>query len=164
MQTELIHHKVLTESEKKAVFNLWNNEYPEKLTYNSIKEFEIYLDGLNQKSHLLVVNSEGKVIGWYVQFKRDDEMWFVIILDSSYQGKGLGTQILEIAKRKEKELNGWVIDHDNDKKKNCEIYKSPLKFYLKNGFRALTSERIESDKISAVKIKWNDNPKSIFKF
>jgi hypothetical protein len=61
--------------------------------------------------------------------------------------------MLEIVKRKEIELNGWVIDHSKDKKKNGELYHSPLNFYLKNGFIELT-KRLELDKISAVKIKW----------
>lgn len=37
---------MLSESEKKEVFELGNNEYPEKLSYESIQEFEIYLKGL----------------------------------------------------------------------------------------------------------------------
>ncbi|MCB0473527.1 MAG: hypothetical protein KDC56_10755, partial [Flavobacteriaceae bacterium] len=57
-------------------------------------------------------------------------------------------------KEKETELNGWVIDHDNDYKINGELYKSPLNFYLKNGFQKSSDRRLELEKISAVKIKW----------
>ena len=64
--------------------------------------------------------------------------------------------MLKQAKRKESELNGWVIDHNLEKKKNGDYYRSPLNFYLKNGFRTLTTDRLELGKISAVKIKWNN--------
>ncbi|MFT4741942.1 MAG: hypothetical protein ACI9L9_002739, partial [Marivirga sp.] len=50
--------------------------------------------------------------------------------------------------------NGWVIDHSNERKSNGRLYISPLNFYLKNGFKKLSRNRLELDKISAVKIKW----------
>jgi hypothetical protein len=50
---EFIHCTILLESDIKAVFDLWNNEYPEKLSYDSIKEFELYHNGLKEKNHLL---------------------------------------------------------------------------------------------------------------
>ena len=85
---------------------------------------------------------------------RDNERWFAIILHSKFQGRGLGTKLLKFAKHQEQELNGWVIDHNRDKKKNGECYTSPLSFYLKNGFEKLPENRFKSQKISAVKIKW----------
>ncbi|WP_440880403.1 GNAT family N-acetyltransferase [Tenacibaculum sp. C7A-26P2] len=151
---ELIQRPILLESEKLEIFDLWNNEYPERLSFNSIKEFEVYLNDLNEQRHLLLINSERKVKGWYFDFKRDNEKWFAIILDSKLHGKGFGTKLLELAKQQENELNGWVIDHNKDKKKNGELYNSPLNFYLKNGFRKLTANRLELEKISAVKIRW----------
>ncbi len=151
---ELIQRPILLESEKLEVFDLWNNEYPERLSFNSIKEFEVYLNDLNEQRHLLLINSERKVKGWYFDFKRDNEKWFAIILDSKLHGKGFGTKLLELAKQQENELNGWVIDHNKDKKKNGELYNSPFNFYLKNGFRKLTANRLELEKISAVKIRW----------
>lgn len=62
--------------------------------------------------------------------------------------------MLDKIKNNEKALNGWVIDHNNDKKKNGQHYISPLKFYEKCDFRVLSDIRLELDKISAVKIKW----------
>lgn len=75
-------------------------------------------------------------------------------MDSKIHGQGLGTKILKQVKENEIELNGWVIDHNRDKKSNGEFYKSPLNFYLKNGFKKLSRNRLELYKISAVKIKW----------
>ena len=151
---EFVQRSILSASEKLAVFHLWNNEYPEKLAYDSMQEFDAYLSELRDPSHLLLVDSAGKVRGWYFDFIRDQEKWFAIILDAQLQGKGYGSQLLERAKQYEKELNGWVIDHNNDKKRNGEFYQSPLNFYLKNGFRKLKEDRLELNKISAVKIKW----------
>ncbi|EAZ80424.1 GNAT family N-acetyltransferase [Algoriphagus machipongonensis] len=156
---DFIQCSALSESEKLEVFDLWNNEYPEKLAHKSITDFENYLNQLKEQNHLLLINSEGKIKGWYFDFLRDNEKWFAIILDSKLQGKGIGTSILELAKQRESELNGWVIDHNHDKKKNSEFYKSPLKFYTKNGFKILSDSRFESRGISALKVKWENKSK-----
>ena len=72
------------------------------------------------------------------------------------KGKGLGRKMLDKLKQSENHLNGWVIDHNNDKKKNGKPYISPLGFYQKCGFEILVKERLEHHKISAVKIKWTN--------
>ena len=151
---EFIKRSSLSVSEKLEVFELWNNEYPEKLSYKEKGEFDTYLKALKEQSHILLVDINKKIKGWYFDFKRENEKWFAIILDSEIHGKGLGTKILELAKEKENELNGWVIDHNRDKKKNGELYNSPLNFYLKNGFEKSVIDRLELKNISAVKIKW----------
>jgi hypothetical protein len=101
-----------------------------------------------------LIDPSKKINGRYFEFKRENEKWFAIILDSSIHGNGLGTKILELAKQNKNELNGWVIDHSNEKKSNGRLYISPLNFYLKNGFKKLSRNRLELEKISAVKIKW----------
>lgn len=133
---------------------MWNNEFPEKLKYQDVADFDNYLKNLTKQSHIIMVNEDQKIKGWYFDFIRDNEKWFAIILDTKFQGKGLGNKILDIAKEKESELNGWVIDHRNDVKQNGEFYQSPLSFYLKNGFEQLIENRLENERISAVKIKW----------
>ena len=144
----------LSEAEKLEILELWNSEYPEKLAYKSKNEFDAYLQNLTEQSHILLIDADKKIKGWYFDFKRANEKWFAIILNSSMQGRGFGTKILKLAKQKEKELNGWVIDHHTDKKKNGTFYSSPLNFYLKNGFEKLSEDRLEHNKISAVKIRW----------
>ena len=151
---ELINLVRLSKADKKEIFTLWNNEYPEKLIYKSLTDFEIYLQNLTDQSHILLKDENHNIKGWYFDFIRKNEKWFAIILDSNLHGKGWGTKILNLAKDKEKELNGWVIDHHAEKKKNGEFYMSPLIFYSKNGFINLPKQRLELDKISAVKIKW----------
>jgi hypothetical protein len=39
-------------------------------------------------------------------------------------------------------------------KENGELDKSPLAFYIKNGFNIYPAERFESGAMSAVKIQW----------
>ena len=124
------------------------------MCYTFISDFEDYLKNLSQQSHILLLDENKNIRGWYCDFLREKEKWFAIILDSRVKGRGLGTEMLNVAKSKEKILNGWVIDHDGDRMKTGEIYRSPLGFYLKNGFRKLHWQRLELDNISAVKIKW----------
>ena len=151
---KFIKCQILSVYDRQEIFELWNNEYPENLSYKTTLEFDKYLENLTNQSHILLVDIDGKIKGWYFDFMRDNEKWFAIILDSKIQGKGFGAKILSLAKEKEIELNGWVIDHNRDKKRNSEYYKSPLGFYLKNGFEKFPKSRLELDKISAIKIKW----------
>ncbi|MBK8506066.1 MAG: GNAT family N-acetyltransferase [Saprospiraceae bacterium] len=151
---DFIKRSEVSRSEKIQTLELWNTEYPGKLAYSTFSSFEEYLLNLSQQSHILLLDESKKIKGWYFDFVRGEEKWFSLILESRLHGIGLGTQLLNKAKEKEPELNGWVIDHNSDRKKNGDFYKSPLNFYLKNGFKELTEKRLELDKISAVKIKW----------
>lgn len=151
--TKLPH---LSSSHKIQLLELWNNEYPEKLNYNSLDDFENYLDQLTEQSHFLLIAENNQIKGWYFDFKRMDEKWFVILLASEIQGKGFGTKLLHLAKEKEAELNAWVIDRNTEKKKDGSFYKSPLSFYQKNKFEVLSEIRLELDILSAVKIQWKN--------
>ena len=151
---EFITQTELSKTDKREILDLWNNEYPEKLNYQTLAEFEKYLENLIGQSHILMKSENQSIKGWYVDFVRGNEKWFVIILDSKFHGKGFGSKLLNLGKEKEKKLNGWVIDKQDVRRENGELYKSPLNFYLKNGFEKLDNERLEHEKISAVKIKW----------
>ncbi|AZA62578.1 GNAT family N-acetyltransferase [Chryseobacterium indoltheticum] len=140
--------------QKEQVLQLWNNEYPEKLAYKNMGGFESYLEKLNEVKHFLLANNDEKIQGWAITFKRENETWFAIILSENLHGKGWGTKVLNELKQNKKEMNGWVIDHSDDKKRNGSFYKSPLEFYLKNGFEVLSDTRLELEIMSAVKIKW----------
>ncbi len=151
---EIIQTTALNEKAKRQVLNLWNSEYPEKLTYNSLTDFEDYLSHLSNLTHYVLTDKEHLILGWALTFDRDNEKWFAIIVSEKIKGKGLGRKMLDELKKAEHPLNGWVIDHNNDKKKNGLTYVSPLKFYEKCGFEIQKDVRLELDKISAVKIKW----------
>ena len=151
---EIIQTTELNEQVKQQVLDLWNSEYPEKLAYNSLTEFDIYLLNLTNLKHFLLTNETNYIFGWAFTFDRDSEKWFAIILSEKIKGKGYGRKMLEKLKQEEPILNGWAIDHNNYMKKNGLIYVSPLKFYEKCGFEIQTDIRLELDTISAVKIKW----------
>lgn len=154
---KIIQTAELNEQAKKQVLDLWNNEYPEKLSYNSPTDFDCYLENLSNSTHFLLINDKKSIIGWALTFDRENEKWFAIIIAETFKAKGLGRKMLDQLKKTEKVLNGWVIDHNHDNKKNGQQYSSPLKFYEKCGFKVLNDVRLELEKISAVKIKWTNN-------
>ena len=144
----------LTEASKLRIVELWNGAYPARLAYSSLQDFEEYLAGLADAQHTLLTDEVGRIVGWYVDFVRSGERWFAIIVDAEWQGKGVGDRLLTQAKQQHTCLNGWVIDHDNDRRLDGLPYRSPLAFYLKHGFAVLPDERLELAHISAVKIRW----------
>ncbi|PWG81350.1 hypothetical protein [Pararcticibacter amylolyticus] len=144
----------LTEFQKECAYNLWNNEYPQNLRYKTITEFDEYLNGLQRKKHYFLIDDEEIIVAWAATFERNNEKWFAIIVNSAIHGMGHGTAILNEIKKEEQHLVGWVIDHERDLKVNGDKYLSPLTFYTKNQFSILPNSRIESSKISAIKIAW----------
>ena len=145
----------LTKDQKNTFLNLWHNEYPVNLKYNAFSEFENYLKKLNNVTHFILLSDKNHIQGWAYSFSRDKERWFAILLDSKIQKTGYGTILLNKLKGVESKLNGWVIDHNNDIKKNGENYLSPLYFYLKNDFKINSDSRRETEFFSAVKIEWD---------
>jgi len=153
-QMKITNTHQLNHQQKEQILQLWNNEYPEKLAYKNIEGFENYLEKLSKVNHFLLSNDDEKIQGWAITFERESETWFAIILSDNLHGKGWGTKVLNELKQNKNELNGWVIDNSNDKKRNGSFYKSPLEFYLKNEFKILSDIRLELEIMSAVKIKW----------
>jgi GNAT superfamily N-acetyltransferase len=152
--SKISFHYVLDEQQKNTLFHLWNNEYPADLRYQNREQFDKYLNQLENLSHLLLTDENGQINGWAFVFDRENTRWFAIILDGAIQRRGYGKKLLETIQETESVLYGWVTDHDRDKKSNGETYYSPLGFYLKCGFEVLPDQRLETEKISAVKIKW----------
>lgn len=144
--------------QKQAILRLWNNEYPAQLGFQNPSELEDYLNGLLNPAHYFAVHTNGQVSGWAFAFDRAAERWFAIIIDSSQQGTGLGTLLLEALKKEETILNGWAIDHHNYIRSNNMPYVCPIPFYQKNGFSVCTGTRLETEKLSAVKISWQQTP------
>jgi GNAT superfamily N-acetyltransferase len=152
MQIKKYHS--LNDAQKRALFDLWNNEYPAQISHADMATFDSYLDDLENVEHFLVEDEHGKIKGWYFHFTREKATWFAIILSHDVQGKGIGSTLIQHAKEIEIELNGWVTDHDHYKKRNGEVYRSPLGFYQKNGFEVLEGEQLEVEVLSAVRITW----------
>lgn len=146
----------LTEGIRGQLLDLWNEEYPAQLHLQDGKALQDYLWPLNRLKHLLLQDKQGCIKGWAWSFDRDGERWFAIIVSTEQQGKGLGRQLIERLKNAEQTLNGWVTDHNKDIKQNGTPYSSPLDFYIKCGFEVLADQRLETEKMSAVKIRWTN--------
>jgi hypothetical protein len=151
---EISQNTILTLEQKQFLFDLWNSEYPERICYSEISEFENYLQGLSNQEHYLLIDEANRIVGWSFSFVRENDKWFAIILNSKVHRKGYGTFLLQELKKNNLVLNGWVVDHQNEIKRNGELYISPMEFYTKNGFLVNHDLRIENDKISGVKIRW----------
>jgi len=142
--------KILTPSQEEQIDNLWNEEYPIKLA----NRFKLLLEGVNHFNHYLIEDNQRKVMAWAVDFEKDHEIRFSIIVRTADKGKGLGSLLIEKLKVEVDEFYGWVIDHNNDIKSNGENYQTPLPFYIKHGFTILKDSRIDTEMLSAVKVKW----------
>lgn len=153
---EIYSFTILNQVHKDYIYKIWNDEYPVNLAFESLHDVDTYLNNLIDAKHFFVVDEQNQIQGWAVIFERDYEKWFAIIVDNSLHQSGIGTKILNRLKTFSTELNGWVIDHQNDTKANGEPYRSPLAFYLKNEFIQIPEIRLELDKISAVKISWRE--------
>lgn len=144
----------LSETQKRSIVELWNAEYPAQIQHSGIDSFDEYMSVKGNLAHYLLTDENGKIKGWLATFMRDSERWFALLVDSSEQKKGYGTRLLNEVKEFENEINGWAIDREKDVKANGETYRSPIGFYLKNGFEVLSEIRLETEVLSAVKIKW----------
>lgn len=145
--------KDLDYRQRSQLLALWNQEFPDRLAYADLDGLDHYLVGLKKARHLLLMDQEN-LMGWYCDFYRDGQRWFVMILSSTIQKKGWGSRLLAKAKASAQELHGWTIDHDKDRKQNGEVYCSPLPFYVRNGFKVVPQLRFETPRLSAVKILW----------
>lgn len=147
---ELLKQSDLSQKQFEKIDQLWNQEYPENLK----DRFSLLLNDCKVYSHYLFENENNEVIAWAVDFEKDNEIRFSIIVDSKYKGLGYGKKLIEALKQEHTEFYGWVIDHNNDLKLDQTFYQTPMPFYLSLGFSILNDIRLETPIISAVKIVW----------
>ena len=89
----------------------------------------------------------------------DNAKWIELCVDSIDKNMGYS----DIAYHTKLDVNYSIIKNKSgsavyqDLIKNGKVYKSPLVFYLKNGFEIIENERLELEKISAVKVRWINN-------
>ena len=122
---------MLRSEQKEMICQLWNTEYPQNLAITATA-FDAFLESSASQTHFLILENERDLVGWAYTFDREGDRWFSIIISHQHQGKGLGHVLLNLIKEKENRLNGWVIDHPNDRKQNGQPYLSPLTFYINN--------------------------------
>lgn len=151
---KFIENESLTGKQKSDILMLWNREYPKDLALPDVQSFEKYLAGLEDRHHLLLLDEKGRVKGWLIYFVREGERCFAMLLDPDEQGKGLGSRLLGLAKERNTELNGWVVDNGEELKENGEKYRSPIPFYEKNGFEVLREVSSAKNNINGIKVRW----------
>ncbi|MNQ95206.1 hypothetical protein D3C85_1107550 [compost metagenome] len=151
---KIIQSVTIDPVQKKAIYDLWNKEYPAKLKHEEVKHLDNYLSHLADLEYHLLTGPSQEVVGWALRFTRNNQPWFAVVIDSNLHGQGHGRRMLEEMKKTTDELNGWVIDHNEDLKENGEYYRSPLGFYLKNEFIILPETRLELEEMSAVAVRW----------
>ena len=148
----IIKTKELSDSQVGQIDRAWNDEYPIKMN----NRFGILLNDAKSYMHYFIENEKQEVIAWSVMFEKENERRFSILVVNKYQGQGLGKQLIEAFKKDYPIFYGWVIDHDDDVKTNGEKYVSPLPFYLQLGFTILNEQRIDTEMISAVKVRFKE--------
>lgn len=150
---KLVKKDLLSLEEKIQLHQLWNTEYPEQLKHESLDELDLYLKSLSSVKHYLLTD-ETIIKAWAFSFIRDNAIWFAIIVSHEIQRMNQGLFLLNQLKKENNSLNGWVVDHNNYKKENGQVYISPILFYKKMDFTIGTETRLENEKLSAVKIRW----------
>lgn len=143
--------KTLTDWQVTQINQLWNEEFPLKLN----NRFGLLLEGVKNYNHYLMEDENKNIAAWAVDFEKDHEIRFSVIVADKHKGKGFGSELLKQLKATNETFYGWVIDHHNDQKMNGEKYQSPLPFYIKHGFEVLQDARIDNEMLNAVKIKWS---------
>jgi GNAT superfamily N-acetyltransferase len=141
----------LTDDQFKQIDQLWNQLYPVNLN----NRFVLLLADIKEYKHYLLIDEANEITGWAVAFTRNEETWFSILVAATFQKQGYGKMLINRLKQDCNALSGWVIDHNNDFTRDGSSYYTPIQFYLKNDFIA-TDIRLETDIISAVKIRWQE--------
>ncbi len=145
----------LSRLQKEQIRSLWNREYPGDIMLESPAALEAYLSKLEDHRHLLLCDTDENIRGWYFDFIRDNTRNFAMIIDHSLQGRGYGRRLLNKGRSGLRSLQGWVVTASDYLKANGQVYRSPLGFYLKNGFRLCEGETQETKALKTVKIRWS---------
>lgn len=153
MDVRIIHTRNLSPTQLEQIDELWNLNYP----LNLKDRFRLLLVETTHQNHYILFNSNNRMLGWAMDFERDDEIWFSILVDNVGKGKGFGRRLMEAMMERNSRLNGWVIDHENEVLHDGSPYKSPIMFYQRLGFTTHADVRIETPIISAVKVSWQKN-------
>ncbi|OJJ15999.1 hypothetical protein BKI52_35085 [marine bacterium AO1-C] len=144
----------LTNEQKQAIMQVWNEVYPAQLAHTTLVSFEKYLQPLKREQHILVIDNTEKIVGWLVTFDRYNDRWFAMLLADRIKGQGVGSELLNQVKTINKVLNGWVVEHNDYKRRDGTPYLSPLNFYIKNGFTVLPENRLEDQKLTVIQVRW----------
>ena len=151
---EILETGQLSSTDQERICELWNHEFPKKMG-TTIQGFTTYLQQSTRHRHYLLMDEARMIQGWAHTFDREGERWFSILIANEIHGQGWGTKLMNRLKADEEHLCGWVADRDGDVLRNGMPYRSPVPFYLRNGFTLLPEVRFPGTLLSAIKIIWN---------
>lgn len=133
---------------------LWNQEYPISIQLQSHQAFSEYLFPLEDRRHYLAIENE-EIVGWLMDFIRDEQRYFAMIVLQEHQRKGIGSTLLSTAKENNNRLTGWVIeDNQTLLKQNGEIYTPPISFYERHQFQLLRDVQLKIPQFAMFQIQW----------
>lgn len=144
----------LNDQDKDAIYNLWNELYPKPVIFGSIKDFDSFLSQGKKRYHIILRDSQNKLIGWLSVFDRVDIKNFVMLVSEQHQGIGIGRSLVNEMKKREVLVQGYVVKSNDYTKGNGELYLSPIEFYTKSGF-ILTGEKLKKEDFETYKIIWS---------
>lgn len=153
MQVHIVHLAFISPQLTEQVNVLWNENYPVVMK----DRFTVLLQETSHHNHYFLFNENNKLLGWAMDFERDDDIWFSIIVDEKEKNKGYGKLLINALKENNPVLNGWVIDHDNYKLQNDKYYRSPLSFYQALGFTVDYDTKIETPDLIGIRVTWKRN-------
>ncbi len=146
--------QILTTLQKQQIIDLWNESYPAAIRHENLESFDNYLAKLTGHNHILLLDKQDVVKAWFFDFIRENDRWFAMIVSPELQGKGIGSRLLYLGKAFSEELNGWTVYDTAYKKANGQPYRSPVEFYIKNGFQIHPEIVWETPVMNSIKITW----------
>lgn len=150
----IISTSVLNFKQQEELFHCWNSVYPTNVKFDDFGMMQSYFDGLQHLQFFLLIDGSIPATAFSFRFMREGELWLAILMPPSMQGKGYGSILLEELTENVDTISAWVVDHDLVVKTDGTPYRSPVQFYVKNGFELQEGVRLEIDTISAVKLIW----------
>jgi GNAT superfamily N-acetyltransferase len=145
--------KTISNSDQSKIYHIWNVVYPTQVAFIKKNDFEAYLEKAGYKTHYIIRGNNYSVSGWLMTFNRDDERYFVLLVNENMQGNGIGTALINEMKKIENKIAGWIVESDSYFKSDGSLYHSPMSFYKNLGF-TMTNEINNKNDFSTTKIIW----------
>ena len=150
---KIIKTRTPSDEQLEKLRQLWNTEFPAVIAHPDRASLEAYLAKLKDIKFFFVTDDDANILGWYMDFFRDGERWFVLVISREAQNKRFGSTLLKMGLEEQEELNGWVVGSSTYEKADGSIYMSPLPFYIKQGVRVFPDITFEAKGIKSIKIK-----------
>lgn len=158
---EIRRNTSLTDIEIEELLVIQNKRLPDNL-YTEFDEFKRRLSNYRDPEYITLHDEDDTILGFVIlrSIGVDNHRYGILIVDDVAAGNTYGKQIIDAAKESNDNLYGWVYDGDHRKTKDGSKYKSPLTYYITQGFKIDKPKKVhpsveEDGKIK--RIKWEKN-------